>query len=163
LKNNFYFKNKNYHFKNSGTHLLTIDNIDNISNHFFPTYFQKYIEKEFELRIFYLKGKFYSMAIFSQNDIKTTIDYRNYNKEKPNRNIPFQLPKDLEKKLHFFMKKSALDTGSIDMIKDTNGQYVFLEVNPVGQFDWLSINCNYYIEEKIAYFLNHGKHANKNY
>ena len=29
-------------------------------------------------------------------------------------------------------------------------EFVFLEVNPVGQFGWVSKNCNYYLEKKIA-------------
>ena len=93
------------------------------------------------------------MAIFSQSDEKTKTDYRNYNRVKPNRNVPYKLPQDVEDKICLFMDASGLDTGSIDIIKSTDGRYVFLEVNPCGQFDWLSGNCNYYIEQKIAHYL----------
>jgi ATP-GRASP peptide maturase of grasp-with-spasm system len=143
-------------FSSDGAFLVNEAHLDNLDNQFFPTLFQEYIEKEFEIRIFYLKGKCYSMAIFSQLDEKTKIDYRNYNRIKPNRNVPFKLPIDIENKICSFMKKAQLDTGSIDMIKSTDGRYVFLEVNPAGQFDWLSVNCNYYIEKKIAHFLIYG-------
>ena len=34
-------------------------------------------------------GTFYSSAIFSQNDPKTSVDFRNYNKDKPNRTPPY--------------------------------------------------------------------------
>ena len=51
------------------------------------------------------------------------------------------------------MKKSNLDTGSIDIVVTKKEEYVFLEVNPVGQFGWVSSNCNYYLEEKVANYL----------
>lgn len=120
---------------------------------FFPSLVQEKIEKEFEIRIFFVSDKFYSMAIFSQRDEQTRVDFRNFNKSKPNRNIPFLLPKQLKEKLTKFMKTLNLNTGSIDMIYSTKKEFVFLEVNPVGQVGWLSENCNYYIERDIAYYL----------
>lgn len=145
----FKIETSNY-FRTIGTQLVTDKMIDSLDNIFFPTLLQKKISKIFELRIFYLKGKFYPMAIFSQNDEQTQLDYRNYNRVKPNRNIPFILPKDIETKLQKLMDKLDLDTGSIDIMVTPEGEYVFLEVNPTGQFGWVSENCNYYLEEKIA-------------
>jgi D-alanine-D-alanine ligase-like ATP-grasp enzyme len=46
-----------------------------------------------------------------------------------------------------------LNTGSIDLIVNTTGEYIFLEVNPVGQFGMVSSPCNYYLEREIARFL----------
>jgi D-alanine-D-alanine ligase-like ATP-grasp enzyme len=51
------------------------------------------------------------------------------------------------------MDNFNLNTGSIDIIKDNNGEYIFLEVNPVGQFGMTSIPCNFYLEKKIAEYL----------
>jgi hypothetical protein len=39
--------------------------------------------------------------------------------------------------------------GSIDLIFNENGFY-FLENNPQGQYEWLSENCNYYVDRYIA-------------
>ena len=140
-------------FQVIGTQIITDDLIDKLDDSFFPTLIQKRIEKVFELRIFYLKGIFYSMAIFSQSDEKTSLDYRDYNREKPNRNVPYILPNDIELKLKLLMDKLELNTGSIDIMVTPENEYVFLEVNPTGQFGWLSQNCNYYLEEKIAHCL----------
>jgi D-alanine-D-alanine ligase-like ATP-grasp enzyme len=90
------------------------------------------------------------MAIFSQNDPKTQIDFRNYNNENPNRNIPFKLPKKIEKKLKKIIKIKQLDSCSIDLIVTPENEFVFLEINPQGQFEWISYYCNYHIEKKIA-------------
>ncbi len=118
-----------------------------------PAFYQQYIDKKIELRIFYLKGSFYSMAIFSQANEKTQIDFRNYDRERPNRCVPYKLPLETENKLSAFMQSAGLNSGSIDMILTPQKEYVFLEVNPIGQFQWLSQNCNYDIERRIAHDL----------
>lgn len=119
---------------------------------FFITFFQEKIEKDFEVRAFYLNGKIWSTAIFSQNDKKTEIDLRKYNLEKPNRNIRYNLPKEIEEKTHVLMQTLDLNCGSIDFIKSGKNFY-FLEVNPVGQFLGLSSICNYSLEKEIASYL----------
>jgi ATP-GRASP peptide maturase of grasp-with-spasm system len=138
----------------SYTYPLTDSDIDNLPQKFYPSLVQENIEKDYELRIFYLNGAFYSMAIFSQNDEQTKTDFRVYNIKKPNRNVPFSLPKDIEVKLDLLMKMTNLNCGSIDMIRSVNGDYVFLEINPIGQFGMVSKPCNYYLEEKVADILN---------
>ncbi len=99
------------------------------------------------------------MGIFSQNNSKTKEDFRNYDQNLPNRNVPIKLPLDIEGKLKKLMKKLNLNSGSIDLIYTIDNKYVFLEVNPVGQFGMVSFPCNYNLEKKIAEFLikNHEK------
>lgn len=136
----------------TGTRLFTTEHLNaQLIAHktFQPTLFQEYIHKEFEIRSFYLQGELHSMAIFSQSNEQTTIDFRNYDRINPNRNVPFLLPSDMEVKLKSLMETLELDTGSIDLIYN-NGKYYFLEVNTVGQFDWVSKQCNYFIEKQIA-------------
>jgi ATP-GRASP peptide maturase of grasp-with-spasm system len=143
-------KNANYSFF---TYQLTQEILDEIPSEFPVTLFQEMIEKEFEIRSFYLNGIFYSMAIFSQNDNQTEVDFRNYIEEKPNRNVPYILPDLIQEKLASLMKKFNLNTGSIDIIKSKQGKYIFLEINPIGQFGMVSRPCNYPIEKEIAKFL----------
>jgi ATP-GRASP peptide maturase of grasp-with-spasm system len=125
-------------------------NTDLLPETFFPALFQKLIVKKYELRVFFLQNKFYSMAIFSQEDDRTTIDFRNYNHLKPNRTVPFELPSEIKMKLEKLMLNLGLNTGSIDMMVTPNDEYVFLEVNPDGQFGMVSYPCNYFIEREIA-------------
>lgn len=90
------------------------------------------------------------MAIFSQDEIEASIDFRNYNSSKPLKQVPYSLPKELEDKLNKLTQKMKLNTGSIDMIVDEFGNYTFLEINPIGQITMTSQPCNYYLEKKIA-------------
>ncbi len=135
------------------TEEITLEDLDKLEETFFVSLFQEKIEKEYEIRTFFLEGDFYSMAIFSQFDDKTKIDFRKYNLSKPNRTVPYRLPRELRNKLELLMQKLNLNTGSIDIIKSKTGKYYFLEVNPVGQFGMTSLPCNYYLEKKIAEFL----------
>ena len=124
-----------------------------VPSEFFTSLVQETIDKEYELRVFLLDNKFYSMAIFSQLDERTKVDFRNYNHEKPNQNVPYQLPKKIERKLLNLTKRLGLNCCSIDIIKGKNGVYYFLEINPVGQFGMVSIPCNYHLHEKVAKHL----------
>lgn len=137
----------------SMTEEIKNESIDNSESSFFLSLFQELIEKEYEIRVFFLKDDYYSMAIFSQQDTKTQIDFRNYNLKNPNRTIPYKLPNEVEAKLKILRHNLGYTTGSIDLIKSTSGKYYFLECNPVGQFGMLSIPCNYYLEQKIAMHL----------
>jgi ATP-GRASP peptide maturase of grasp-with-spasm system len=118
-----------------------------------PNLIQNYVRKKFELRIFYLHGKCYSAAIFSQSSDKTQVDFRNYDDDKPNRVVPYKLPRSITVAIRKFMKNMGLNTGSIDMIYGDDGVYYFLEVNPVGQYSMISLPCNFFLDEKIAAFL----------
>lgn len=136
------------------TNRITMKDIEEVYREsIFPSYLQCEIEKDFEVRTFYLNGVCYSMAIFSQADKKTAIDYRDYNWKKMNRMTPFNLPAEIEEKIKQFMHSVGLNTGSLDIIRTKNKEYIFLEVNPVGQFGFVSNHCNYYLEEKVANYL----------
>ncbi|ELR68406.1 Integrase [Fulvivirga imtechensis AK7] len=132
------------------TRLIDFKNDKSIPQSFLPSLFQQNIEKKFEIRTFYLEGNFYSMAIFSQKDQQTSIDFRVYNKKYPNRRVPFQLPKQLESKLETLARHFKLSTCSFDIIKTVNNDYVLLEINSGGQFGMVSLPCNFFIEREIA-------------
>jgi ATP-GRASP peptide maturase of grasp-with-spasm system len=129
------------------------ETIEHIPPIFMPMIFQQYIEKKYELRCFLFNGKLYSMAIFSQQDKQTEIDFRNYNNDWPNRCIPYSMHGKYEAKLVRLAKRLSLDTGSFDILVDNNDNFYFLEVNPVGQFGMVSYPCNYNLEKMIAEYL----------
>ena len=147
---------KSYFFQSKGNTLTTlIDDytLKNVPEYFVPSLFQEQLQKKYELRCFYFYRKMYSMAIFSQLDEQTKIDFRNYNYEKPNRCVPYKLPDYIEVKIEMLMNKLSLNTGSIDLVFTTDNEYYFLEVNPVGMFSPLTWPLNYTIEKDIAIFL----------
>jgi ATP-GRASP peptide maturase of grasp-with-spasm system len=125
--------------------------IDSLPDTFFPSMVQKQIDKQYELRIFFLEGKTYSMAIFSQESSATMVDNRkNFEADCMPRHVPYLLPEKIKNQLTLLMRKLKLNSGSIDMIVTKSNEYYFLEVNPIGQFAMVSQPCNYYLEKKIA-------------
>lgn len=135
------------------TELITQKIINDAPETFKPTLFQEYIEKRVEIRTFFLNDKFYSMAIFSQNNSKTKVDFRVFDKKKPNRSVPFKLPQSIKDKIKKLMRMIKYNSGSIDLIYTPSKEFYFLEVNPIGQYGMVAVPCNYQLDKEIANFL----------
>lgn len=129
------------------------EEIPALPDRFFPSLFQERLEKRYEIRIFYLDGRCYPMAIFSQLDPRTQVDFRRYNRARPNRTVPYRLPAGVEENIVALMAALELETGSLDLIRTPDGRHVFLEVNPIGQFGMVSRPCNYFLERRVAEVL----------
>lgn len=125
----------------------------------FPSLYQERLEKKYEIRTFYLDGVCYSMAMFTQQKANTQGDFRKYCYEDPVRDVPYQLPASIEAAIRKLMEALSLDTGSIDIVRTNDGRFVFLEVNPVGQFGMVSVPCNYNLEQKVAKYLANNLYA----
>ncbi|HBL34611.1 MAG TPA: grasp-with-spasm system ATP-grasp peptide maturase [Porphyromonadaceae bacterium] len=134
-------------FYTSYTSRISSASQEEIPEIFMASFIQEEIKKKYEIRIFYLKGKTYSSVIFSQNNEDGMIDCR---RALDFRYLPYKLPTEIRVKINKLMKKLQLNTGSIDMIVDQNNQYIFLEVNPVGQFVAYGEFCNYYLDRELA-------------
>jgi len=135
------------------TRRITTEDLIDFKPHLFPLLLQAEIPKKYEIRSFFLDGRFFSMAIFSQRSRQTMVDFRKYDHNMPSRRVPYQLPVALENQLSELMNQLNLNCGSIDIIRATDGRHLFLEVNPVGQFGMVSYPCNYYLEDEIAKYL----------
>ena len=93
-------------------------------------------------------------ASLANFDTTTVVDFRKHtDQEKPQRKVPYNLPNHVKKGLIQLMNELELNTGSIDILVDEDNNYIFLEVNPVGQFGMTSVPCNYYLERKLAKIL----------
>ncbi|ARS40398.1 grasp-with-spasm system ATP-grasp peptide maturase [Sphingobacteriaceae bacterium GW460-11-11-14-LB5] len=130
---------------------ITLADINDLPEQFVPTFFQKNIIKTYEIRAFYLNGDFYAMAIFSQNNKNTNVDFRNYDYGKPNRLTPYQFPRSYERKIQKLLDAIGLNCASFDVVYAMEDQqYYFLDLNPIGQFGMVSNPCNYHLEKEIA-------------
>lgn len=147
----YYFSNRHAYY--TYTEKITKRDIKVLPDNFFPSLIQNEVVKKFELRIFYLNGKFYPMVIFSQRNPRTLVDSRKIDLSSPNRSVPFKLPTHIKLKLSKVLRELDLNTGSVDMLVSTTNDYIFLEVNPIGQFGMVSRPCNYPIEQHISALL----------
>lgn len=125
--------------------------LERMANDFLPSLIQKLILKSFEVRVFWFKDEVFSVAIFSQRDEAAMIDFRNGDKL---RTVPYKLSTEIQNSLNTLMHRLNLNYGSIDLIVTPCDETYFLEVNPFGQFGFLSKAGNFHIEKRIADYLN---------
>jgi ATP-GRASP peptide maturase of grasp-with-spasm system len=137
----------------SYTESLSCETVQSLPAVFPPSLVQQRIDKSCDIRVFFLAGRCYAMAILSQHNARTRVDFRKYDAERPNRCVPYRLPTHLEILINELFHSLALNTGSIDLILDKSGQHYFLEINPVGQFAMVSESCSYQLEREVAIFL----------
>lgn len=113
---------------------------------------QEYVDKDFELRITIVGEKIFTCAICSQEIEQTKIDWRNNNLENI-KHGPYELPPDIKAKIFALMRRWHLSYGAIDMIVTPKGEYVFLEINPGGQWLWIEEMTGMPISQALAELL----------
>lgn len=120
------------------TQLITLKQLEANKNNIVrsPLMVQEYIEKETEIRITIIGSNLFACRIYSQDSQRTQHDWRRYDFEKV-RHEEYNLPAELKKRLYLFMNLAHLNFGAVDMILRPDGTYVFLEVNPSGQYGWI--------------------------
>jgi glutathione synthase/RimK-type ligase-like ATP-grasp enzyme len=97
-----------------------------------PSFFQHYIPKQHELRVTVIGERLFAARIHSQDDPRTATDFRDFSAE-----ILYEtavLPSEIERRCIEFVHSYGLTYGALDLIVTPDGDYVFLENNPVGQF-----------------------------
>lgn len=117
-----------------------------------PILAQEYIEKKFELRVTIVGQKIFACAIHSQDSEQSKVDWRNYDFENV-KHEPYQLPREVEEKLLSLMRQWGLHYGAIDMIVTPKDDFVFLEINPSGQWLWIEQLTGLPISKALAELL----------
>lgn len=117
-----------------------------------PTIYQELVPKRFDLRVTVVGRKVFAAAIESQTDPDAAIDWRRTSDPKLPHHA-FCLPSDIERQLLAFMDALNLQYGAIDLVLTPDGRYVFLEVNPNGQWLWLDDMLSLGISSEIAEWL----------
>lgn len=127
------------------TNIIDEDSLENIADiEYCPMIFQPYVEKEYELRIAYLDGEFFTGKINNSENADWRTAQGNYFWSE------YELPENIKTNLTSMMKEMGLYIGAIDMIKSKDGNYYFLEVNPQGEWGMLQKELNFPIAERIA-------------
>lgn len=123
------------------TNKVTREHINNFSNiRISPVLFQPYIEKKTEIRVTVVDNEVFTAELHSQETKEAKIDWRK-SEMKNLKHTPHNLPVELEKKCILLVKRLGLLFGAIDFILTPNGEYVFLEINPNGQWAWIEEIC----------------------
>ena len=115
------------------------------------TFAQNYVEKAFELRVTVVDSEVFACKIDSQaqNEDQGKVDWRQGYDYGLKHSI-FDLPEEVSEKCKMFLHKMGLRFGCFDFIVTPEGQYVFLECNPNGQWLWIELETDLSISTAIA-------------
>ena len=117
------------------TRLLKSDEfklLDNVK--FAPLIFQEYVPAQVDLRVTMIGENVFAAAISSQ-ETSYAVDFR---MDMDAGSVEaFDLPREVVERLRAVMDRLGLVYGAIDMRLTPEGRYVFLEINPAGQ--WLFV------------------------
>ncbi len=125
------------------------DLIDAETLRYCPIVLQEQIPKQLELRAVYVNGNLFVGALDASEYATSTQDWRRGTKEILTWQ-PYQLPDKLIRGIDVFMARFGLLFGAFDFIKTPSGEYVFLEINPTGEWGMLERDLDYPIAEAIA-------------
>ncbi|MDO8618696.1 MAG: hypothetical protein Q7R49_01990 [Candidatus Daviesbacteria bacterium] len=117
-----------------------------------PVFVQEYIDKCCEHRVMVIGDAILSCKIDSQASEKTKVDWRHYDFEHV-AHTASQLPTAVQGALKRFMQKIDLRYGAIDLIETPTHEFVFLEVNPSGQWGWIADLAGLPIPKAVAEML----------
>jgi hypothetical protein len=113
--------------------------------------FQEFIEKRCDLRAILIGNEVFVTEIYPMSEA-TRVDFRiDYHalRYEPHMCLPDQI----REALLAINRQYHLAYSAIDLVYTPDGRYVFLELNPVGQFGWLEGRTGIPLYATLAHFL----------
>jgi hypothetical protein len=117
-----------------------------------PFIAQAYVEKSLEVRVTVVGSDVFAVEIHSQTTNRTKIDWRRYD-ECHTPYFSHSLPVSIAEKCLRLTQSMSLVYSAIDLILTPEGQYVFLELNPSGQYQWVEQFTGLPISERLSQLL----------
>jgi glutathione synthase/RimK-type ligase-like ATP-grasp enzyme len=110
-----------------------------------PSIFQEYIDSSMEIRVTVVGDKVFSASLVNTRPFDDwhrmgmqTVELR-----------PHHLPDEVKKQCITFLKLSQLTYGAFDFLLKSTGEYVFLELNPVGDWHWVQLQTGLPIAQAV--------------
>jgi glutathione synthase/RimK-type ligase-like ATP-grasp enzyme len=113
-----------------------------------PVFAQAYVPKRIELRVTLVGDRVFAAEIHSQRSARTRHDWRHVDRAATL--LPHDLPDDIADKCRRVAGELGLRYGAFDFVVTPDGRYVFLEVNPGGEFHWIEGLTHLPITEAIV-------------
>ena len=113
-----------------------------------PSYLQERIEKQYDVRVTVVGDKIFAARIESQSNRETMTDWRVGENILPHKAIT--LPLSIQNQCRGILRRLDLQFGAIDFVETPEGEYIFLEINPNGQWAWIETQTALPISDAIA-------------
>lgn len=117
-----------------------------------PVIYQPLIPKLSDIRVTVVGRRLFAVAIDSQSDPAASVDWRRTENEDLPHSV-HQLPPRLEELCLAYVSSLGLSYGAIDLVLTPEGEYVFLEINPNGQWVWMEEKLGLPISGAVASWL----------
>jgi glutathione synthase/RimK-type ligase-like ATP-grasp enzyme len=125
----------------------TISSIDQLI--LTPAIFQELLDKEYEIRTTIVGKEIFSAIIDSQANEESKIDWRRSTLKFEK----YELPPNINEMCFELINKLGISFGALDFVKTKSEKYVFLEINPNGQWVWIEKDTGHSISKAIINFL----------
>ncbi|HKV11858.1 MAG TPA: hypothetical protein VJ725_27175 [Thermoanaerobaculia bacterium] len=127
-----------------------------------PGIYQHYVEKDHELRVTVIGRRLFALRINSQQTVRGKVDWRDAQWQPRDGSSdltmqPVALPEKIRRSCRRLMEKLGLAYGAIDFVVTPEGEYVFLEVNPSGQFLWADFEAGLPLLDAMSEMLIQGR------
>jgi glutathione synthase/RimK-type ligase-like ATP-grasp enzyme len=113
-----------------------------------PVLLQEHVRKSSDIRVTVVQEEIFAVSIDSQEKAESTVDWRRSGWRLPHQII--DLPAELRQRLIALTKSYNLSFSCIDLIESRHGDYVFLELNPIGEWGWIERVTGLNITESIV-------------
>jgi glutathione synthase/RimK-type ligase-like ATP-grasp enzyme len=120
------------------TNYLSESDIENPALSACPTLFQQAIQKTIDVRVTIVDSHVHAVSLVSPESESPTLDIRRDNMEGV-KYAPIPIPDSVTKPLLSYLRSYNLRFAAVDFVLDSAGQWIFLEVNPNGQWAWLDL------------------------
>jgi glutathione synthase/RimK-type ligase-like ATP-grasp enzyme len=117
-----------------------------------PIILQPYVDKALELRVTVVGRRVFAAAIHSQESNHARIDWRRYDMRMTPHGV-YELPAATAARCVRVVEQLGLCYGAIDLILTPDGHYVFLEINPTGEYRWIEKATGLPISEAVCDLL----------
>ncbi|WP_405141737.1 ATP-dependent carboxylate-amine ligase [Sphaerisporangium sp. NBC_01403] len=121
-----------------------------------PVIVQAYVPKRVEIRVTVVGTSVFAAEIHSQVSNHTKYDWRHYDPGATPIRV-HDLPEEISQRCMALVEGLGLTYGAIDLILTPDGRYVFLEINPNGQFLWIEAATGLPICAAIGDLLTSGR------
>ncbi|RJR27100.1 hypothetical protein C4561_02950 [candidate division WWE3 bacterium] len=124
--------------------------------HLTPTIFQQEISPKLDIRITIVGNQVFACSTTPLGSMENKADWRTGITTGQVAYDPIELPEEISDKCVRYLRELGLPFGVIELARDAEGIYWFLELNPNGQWAFVEENTNIVISKAMAEMLSKG-------